>query len=244
MANASRDENNVPTLLGVSSVDGTTPVPVYANPTTHRLLTSNSTLSGPVSSTDTAIALWDGTTGLTLKDSKITVDSAKTGIATSALFSQTATKTVANTTSETALDSTGVGSKTIPANFFIAGRVLQVTATGIHSGTGNPHIDIKLKFGSTVILDTGSVASGNSTNTFFEVKAFITCYTTGGTGSVWAQGFYTESGGGQNSFPMTTTSATTVDTTSTQAVSITAQWDAADPGNSITCTNLIIEALS
>lgn len=40
MAQASRDENRVTTLLAVSSSDGTTPVAVYADPTTHRLLTS------------------------------------------------------------------------------------------------------------------------------------------------------------------------------------------------------------
>lgn len=38
MANASRDENSIPTLLGVSNADGTTPIRVYADPTTHRLL--------------------------------------------------------------------------------------------------------------------------------------------------------------------------------------------------------------
>ncbi len=34
---AKRDENRVPTLLAVSSSDGTTPVTLYADPTTHRL---------------------------------------------------------------------------------------------------------------------------------------------------------------------------------------------------------------
>lgn len=37
MAQASHDENRVPTLLGVSASDGTTPVPIYADATTHRL---------------------------------------------------------------------------------------------------------------------------------------------------------------------------------------------------------------
>jgi len=40
MANAKRDDNRVPTLLAVSDVDGATPVVVYADPTTHRLLVS------------------------------------------------------------------------------------------------------------------------------------------------------------------------------------------------------------
>ncbi len=38
MANAYRDENSVPTLIGTSNADGFTPVRVYANPITHRLL--------------------------------------------------------------------------------------------------------------------------------------------------------------------------------------------------------------
>lgn len=72
MANASRDENSVPTLLGASSADGKTPVRVYADPTTHRLLVdATSGVVGPVSSTDGAIALWDGTSGQTIKDSNL-----------------------------------------------------------------------------------------------------------------------------------------------------------------------------
>lgn len=38
MANAYRDENNVPCLIASSSSDGQTPIRLYANPSTHRLL--------------------------------------------------------------------------------------------------------------------------------------------------------------------------------------------------------------
>lgn len=38
MANASRDQNHRPTLLGVSNADGVTPVPLQVNPATNRLL--------------------------------------------------------------------------------------------------------------------------------------------------------------------------------------------------------------
>lgn len=37
-ASAAHDGNSVPTLTGASNVDGTTPVRVYADPVTHRLL--------------------------------------------------------------------------------------------------------------------------------------------------------------------------------------------------------------
>lgn len=38
MTNAYRDENDVPTLIASSNVDGFTPVRLYADPVTHRLL--------------------------------------------------------------------------------------------------------------------------------------------------------------------------------------------------------------
>lgn len=38
MADSKRDANRVTTLLGVSNIDGLTPVDIYANPTTHELL--------------------------------------------------------------------------------------------------------------------------------------------------------------------------------------------------------------
>lgn len=71
---ASKDENSVPTLLAASSVDGKSTVTLYANPSTHRLLVdATAGVVGPVSSTDGNVALWDGTTGDTLKDSTVSV---------------------------------------------------------------------------------------------------------------------------------------------------------------------------
>jgi hypothetical protein len=45
MGNAKRDQNYVPTLIAVSNADGVTPVTLYADPTTHRLLVSTAVLS-------------------------------------------------------------------------------------------------------------------------------------------------------------------------------------------------------
>lgn len=44
---ASKDDNNVSSLLGVSSTDGSTPVKVYASPTSHRLLVDGIGATGP-----------------------------------------------------------------------------------------------------------------------------------------------------------------------------------------------------
>jgi len=77
MADAPRDANNVPVLLGVSSSDGTTPTTVYVNPSTHRLLVSSSGGSGdvvgPASSTDNAIVRFDSTTGKLIQNSVVTI---------------------------------------------------------------------------------------------------------------------------------------------------------------------------
>lgn len=54
MAQASRDQNFVPTLLAVSSVDGVTPVTLYADPTSHRLLTD---LAGGGTGTVTSVSV-------------------------------------------------------------------------------------------------------------------------------------------------------------------------------------------
>ncbi len=74
MANASRDENFVPTLLAASSADGATPVKVWADPSTHRLLVDlGAGVVGPGTSTDNAIARWDGTTGETIQNSLVII---------------------------------------------------------------------------------------------------------------------------------------------------------------------------
>jgi len=61
---AQRDDNGVTTLIAVSSADGTSPVTLYANPTTHRLLVSindaltvNETPSGAIDGTNPTYTL-------------------------------------------------------------------------------------------------------------------------------------------------------------------------------------------
>lgn len=55
MAEAKRDQNFVTTLLAVSSVDGVSPVTLWADPTTHRLLVDNAN-TGAVTSISVATA--------------------------------------------------------------------------------------------------------------------------------------------------------------------------------------------
>jgi len=162
----------------------------------------------------------------------------------STLFTQTATGTAANTVSETTITSTGVGTLTLPTDFLLAGKTIKITGHGIHSASGSPSITIKVKLGSTVVLTTGSVATGNTTNEEWEIAALITCRTAGSSGTVFAQGCYIENASTPRSFGMANTSATTINTTTSQALTITAQWTAANVANTISLTNLVVEVLN
>jgi hypothetical protein len=165
------------------------------------------------------------------------------GTTVPAVFVQTQTVSIANTVTETDLTGTGAGSLTLPANFFdAAGETLLITGFGYHSATGNPTLQIRIYFGTTVILDTGTdTVTGNSTNDAWDIRAMVTCRSTGVSGSVIGQGRWTENGGGLNRFQMVNTSPTTLDTTIAQVFKMTIQWGTADPGNSITMTNFTLE---
>lgn len=156
------------------------------------------------------------------------------------LFIQTTNKTVANTVTETSLIDGGVGSLTLPANFFNVGKTLKFELLGFHSAVTNPTIRMRVKIGSVVLCDTGAVNSANSTNDLVQLNAIITGYTTGATGSVHGHGYYQELGSGFNNFQMVNTSPVTIDTTVSNTVDITVEWGTASASNTITSTNVII----
>lgn len=174
---------------------------------------------------DSANAVW-----------RVAMDSARSG----PLFSQTQTVTVANSAVETSLVGTGVGAASVPANFLQTGGVLLINMVGIHSATGSPNITINVKLGGTTICTTGAVLSGSSTNGYFEARAVLTCYTTGSSGTIWTQGYYTEGGSGANLFPMANSSTSTINTTISNAVDITVTWGTASASNTITSTNFTV----
>lgn len=73
---AIRDQNHVPTALGVSALDPTETVSFTVDPETGRLLTESTDggVIGPVSSTDNAITRWNGTGGDAIQNSLATLD--------------------------------------------------------------------------------------------------------------------------------------------------------------------------
>lgn len=160
---------------------------------------------------------------------------------TKALFIQTASVTVGNTTTETTLIGAGAGSVTLPANFFSStGKTARVTITGYYSRTSGSQT-WRFKIGGTTIITM--LASINGTNVLWSLDLIITCRATGVTGTVQVQ----PTNASVNttivsSVARTTTS--TINTTVSQTLDITVQNSIAAVGNRVTATNVIIQPLT
>lgn len=159
------------------------------------------------------------------------------------IATQTSSVTVANTTTETSLIGTLFGTNTLPADFFVAGRTIRITARGYHSSTANPNINVRMKLGSTTICSTGNVASGNGSNNGFLIDCELVCRTTGGSGAFIGQGNYEELHNSGAKIGMVSTATSSINTAASQVADVTVQWGTANAGNTFTCTNLTIEVL-
>jgi hypothetical protein len=161
------------------------------------------------------------------------------------LWTKTDDTTVANTVAETTMLDTGLGSKLLNPNFFLIGKVLKFMLRGYYTTILTPTLRFKFKLNPGGVIDTGAV----SLTTVPAVKAwmfsgFLTCRTTGGTGSIVIHGLANWSTatidtlGWDNS-----TGAVTLDTTAEQTMDITAQWGTANAVNTLTANEGYIEVL-
>lgn len=157
------------------------------------------------------------------------------------IFTQTADVTVANTTSELTLLGSGIGSLTLPANFFYPGRSIRVKLWGYFTNAGNPTMTMSLKLGSTIIATTGVSTMGpNVSTTLQENEILLTCRSSGATGKIMAQGRCIC---GTVIMGWVNTAEATIDTTQALTIDVTNTWGTASASNSITITNTIIEQL-
>lgn len=159
------------------------------------------------------------------------------------IFAQTASKTVANTTTETTLVTTGSGTMTMAPNLLKVGKSIRLRIWCYHSSVSAATIRFKIKIGSTTVIDTGAHNSHNDTNKLIQLDAIITCRTAGASGTVLGQATFEEFGSSPDSNGVVNTTTSTIDTTSAQTLDVTAQWGTASASNTITCTNLVVEAI-
>ena len=162
-------------------------------------------------------------------------------------FAQTATATLASSTTETTLVSTGVGSVSLTKNSIAVGKTFKVSGAGVFSNTGTPTLDLKVKLGSVTVLDSGAITTvTTASNREFLFSGIITIRSIGASGTAFAQGTFTETlaTGVSLNYPMSNAATVAVDTTANLAFNVTAQWGASSASNTISLTNLLIEELN
>jgi len=151
------------------------------------------------------------------------------------LFANTAdSNEVVNTTTETNFDQ----NVDIPADGMLIGQVIKVTARGKLDKTGLPTLRLRIKLGSTVVIDGPATIAG--TVEAWEIYGTIHVRSLGASGTVMANGYYNN---GRNHGPLSNQGTTTIDTTAIQTVQVSAQWSVADALNTITLENIEVEVL-
>lgn len=162
---------------------------------------------------------------------------------------QTSSVTVANTTTETNLTGAGVGLLNLPANWLKLGRNLRIEGAGIFSCTAStPTLRVQIKLGAVVIADTTALAlPAAETNKGFTFDVNVAVRAAGASGSLFSNGQMTRMATALAAVPVNVLSAgvpaaVTVNTTTSQLLTITATWGTADPANTITLTNLVVSA--
>jgi len=170
--------------------------------------------------------------------------SSQTSYSSDIIFTQTASGTAANTVAQTNISSTGVGSSTIGANYLRAGKTIRIQGKGFYSATGTPTGTLRLNFNGSTVLASSAITLAAVTNRGFSFEIITTIRTTGSSGTMFQQGEITLASSPTTLYgDLVSTTTTTINTTISTAITVTWQWSAMSPSNTITLTNLVIEMM-
>lgn len=159
-----------------------------------------------------------------------------------AMFAETGNASISNTTNETSLIGSGVGSTTIPANSLKVGQTITIRILGVQRTSGTPTFRVKVKLGGTTILDSGAQAqvSSAAADRVAYISCTLTVISTGASGTVIGQGQHIWGPSTASVGSLVTASAITVDTTAALAIDVTGQYGTASTNNLWTTTNAVI----
>jgi len=158
---------------------------------------------------------------------------------------------IANTTTETII----FPNVTIPANYLQDGRVLRLKAFGKLSTTGTPTITFALRWGGvsgTLLATTEAITNGSGvSNVNWSIEVIVQVRSNGSSGSVFVMGdavvHTSATAVTHNVFGVSgydAPAAVSVDLTADTALSLTADWSAANASNTLTGHIYILEALN
>ena len=159
-------------------------------------------------------------------------------------FIQTATKSIANTITETSHfnDTGAIGSRTIPANTLRKGSLIRIHLLSDLTNLSTPTNVLKLKIGSTTIITSSNQLSVN-TNSLAELYVELLVTTGGASGKVAVQGFTKVVGGTNPQRALMVTTPTDLNTTVANTLDITYAWGTANAANILACTHASIEVI-
>ena len=199
------------------------------NPTTNDITFSNAY----------TIPTADGTNGPVLPtDGSGTISF---GLSTSGLFAQTAdSATLTNTTTETSIIGTGIGTLTIPANTFAVGDSYHAKIGGVISAQNGDDITITIKAGSTTLATTGAMDLEATTSMAWECELDFTIRAIGASGQITTNGnfAYNRNTGTLEGYVFQDT--VSFDTTVDNTLDICVQWAQAKTQDEINSHNFVL----
>ena len=151
------------------------------------------------------------------------------------LFAQTGSSTpVSGTTVETSIIGSGTGTLSVPINGFRVGDSFNGKLNGHISCVGSAEIQIRVKANSVLLGDTGVIALDASTNKHWQLDLNFTIRSIGSVGSIVSYGsFGYIKNSGLNFEGSNFVTITPLDTTILNTITITAEWNTDNSGNSI-----------
>ena len=156
------------------------------------------------------------------------------------LYAQTANSTIiTNTTTESSLIGTGIGTLSVPANGFAVGDSFRAVFGGVMNANNNQTIRIRLRTGSALLLDSGLQNLGSSVvDDVWSLNIDFTIRQVGAAGVasiVSLGGFhYTKTNNASvQGFGFNVVNNTTFNTTIINTLNVTAEWGSASTGNNI-----------
>jgi hypothetical protein len=206
------------------------------------LVMSRLNLASVAASTTTG-DVWQDSTQATLT----TFNAGVKQYVTTSLLTATATATTSGTSASTMLGG-GIGTYTLPANFFVVGKTVRLKGYGTYTTTGTPGTSLlTLSLGGTTVAVTPSAVTlpTSLTNQPFEFECVITCRSVGSSGTVFANGSlrYFGASAAISGVAISATAATTINTTASQAINLT-QTNSVAGGTVFSTTNTTLEVLN
>lgn len=198
-------------VFGASDLNGLNDVTI-SSPTDDQILTYNSTTSQ-----------WENQTLVIPKPG---------------LYAQTAPATIVTGVAPQTLINGGVGSMTVPANGFQVGDSFVAYFSGKMSSVNNAILEIHVVADGNTLADTGPMTMFAATNKDWEMFINFTIRTIGASGvaSIATSGrflYNKDSGAQPESDGFFNLNNTTFDTTISNTLNVTAQWDTSNPINQI-----------